>query len=597
MPTIPPVPITTQVFQQDGTGAALRLASAKLKERVSLVDFGGVADGTTDNTAAFNIANAAIYAAGGGTLYIPRGEDKYLALGRIILPNDSASTPNQPSIRWVGDGGHFSGQGQAPLGGTILDLRYAGRSFADGVTNTSTTLTSATAAFTANDEGSEVRGTGIPVSTYIVTRNSATSVTLSKATTANATGVSVTVCSPKIVTLGLGSWGIEGITFLDGGSGHSPFILTTNTTIKPRHCAFIGNTPASTAGSTITPAGQDAIILGGTSQNLDGSHNAAFQGYGTVIRDNFFNRIRRLVYPRTFCNGVVIRDNTSWTQCGAGSDAAAIDIDGGTGTDAGNVVVDNTIEMGNYAYGVKAANAASNTLGPNNFYDSGAGVLAYYRMETLAVYNTIKSGQHDAKPFVSQAAGVINEIRDYTAGGTSEYNGIVQFGRAPAVVDSSVNSFDTYSVTGAAGHLWNEQYFFNSINGFFDYFFYYTPSGGVIEAVFSLQRAASGQARFRLLGDVSNRVESAAELGVYSLAGQALYLGDTTNRIYLINGDIAVPSATGCSFGVNGSQKISFHGATAIAKEAVTGSRGGNAALADLLTKLANKGLITDSTS
>lgn len=42
---------------------------------------------------------------------------------------------------------------------------------------------------------------------------------------------------------------------------------------------------------------------------------------------------------------------------------------------------------------------------------------------------------------------------------------------------------------------------------------------------------------------------------------------------------------------------VGFHGATPIAKQAVTGSRGGNAALADLLTKLAAKGLITDSTS
>lgn len=42
---------------------------------------------------------------------------------------------------------------------------------------------------------------------------------------------------------------------------------------------------------------------------------------------------------------------------------------------------------------------------------------------------------------------------------------------------------------------------------------------------------------------------------------------------------------------------LAFHGATAVAKQTITGSRGGNAALADLLTKLATLGLITDSTS
>jgi len=42
---------------------------------------------------------------------------------------------------------------------------------------------------------------------------------------------------------------------------------------------------------------------------------------------------------------------------------------------------------------------------------------------------------------------------------------------------------------------------------------------------------------------------------------------------------------------------ISVYGANAVAKQTVTGSRGGNAALADLLTKLANLGFITDSTT
>jgi hypothetical protein len=45
------------------------------------------------------------------------------------------------------------------------------------------------------------------------------------------------------------------------------------------------------------------------------------------------------------------------------------------------------------------------------------------------------------------------------------------------------------------------------------------------------------------------------------------------------------------------SQQIGFYGTPKIAKQTVTGSRGGNAALASLLTKLAALGLITDSSS
>jgi hypothetical protein len=42
---------------------------------------------------------------------------------------------------------------------------------------------------------------------------------------------------------------------------------------------------------------------------------------------------------------------------------------------------------------------------------------------------------------------------------------------------------------------------------------------------------------------------------------------------------------------------LGFYGATAATKPTVTGSRGGNAALASLLTALATLGLITDSSS
>lgn len=54
---------------------------------------------------------------------------------------------------------------------------------------------------------------------------------------------------------------------------------------------------------------------------------------------------------------------------------------------------------------------------------------------------------------------------------------------------------------------------------------------------------------------------------------------------------------SGSQIATDTDQKFAFHGSTPVAQETVTGSRGGNAALADLLTKLANKGLIVDSTT
>ena len=47
----------------------------------------------------------------------------------------------------------------------------------------------------------------------------------------------------------------------------------------------------------------------------------------------------------------------------------------------------------------------------------------------------------------------------------------------------------------------------------------------------------------------------------------------------------------------NAASDLGFHGAAAVAKQTVTGSRGGNAALASLLTALDALGIIVDSSS
>jgi hypothetical protein len=55
-------------------------------------------------------------------------------------------------------------------------------------------------------------------------------------------------------------------------------------------------------------------------------------------------------------------------------------------------------------------------------------------------------------------------------------------------------------------------------------------------------------------------------------------------------------SSTNGPLNIN-SPTIGFFGATAIAQPAITGAKGGNTALASLITQLANLGLVTDSTT
>ena len=79
--------------------------------------------------------------------------------------------------------------GLIPQAGTVVKHS---RFVADGVTNTTTTVTSATAAFTSADVGSFVTGAGIPAGATIASVTNATTIVLSAAATATATGVVLT---------------------------------------------------------------------------------------------------------------------------------------------------------------------------------------------------------------------------------------------------------------------------------------------------------------------------------------------------------------------------------------------------------------------
>lgn len=199
----------------------------------------------------------------------------------------------------------------------------------------------------------------------------------------------------KIDTRGLGLLEIANITMKDDGFDSKAFLQTTNTTLKIHDTAWIGN-PAKGGGGSAPD--QDVLILGGTSITIGSGTNAAFQGYGTVIDGNFFNRIRRAVYGRTFANAVVVTNNSIWVQCGGTATEAAIDWIGDSGEpDVGGVISNNLIEMTGYVYGIKLEYVSNFSLVSNNFYDADPLViLAFQYLKTNAVRTLVIDGSYDA---------------------------------------------------------------------------------------------------------------------------------------------------------------------------------------------------------
>jgi hypothetical protein len=196
----------------------------------------------------------------------------------------------------------------------------------------------------------------------------------------------------KIVTYGLGLFGVNDISFKDTTpNANTPFIYTTNTTLNIRRCAFLGATPDTCV--------QDAIILGGTLKPVGTGFNvtdSAMQGYGTVIAENYFNRVRRIVFGRSYCNQVQIIHNYADKDCGTNIvGGACIEINGSL--DVGtipaqigdgclnNVVMGNYLHAINYYYGVKIVKGVRNVIAFNGFIDASVNAVAVARFEGVTI--------------------------------------------------------------------------------------------------------------------------------------------------------------------------------------------------------------------
>jgi hypothetical protein len=129
-------------FLQAGSPAVRRTVQSRLRDTLSVKDFGVVGDGTTDDTAKINAALAYV-ATAGGTLFFPQGN--YLVTGTGLLLDQSALVDSDlkhvcisgagegaTQITYTGTGTAFSYLGAQPNGMnsylTLENMRFLGTS-------------------------------------------------------------------------------------------------------------------------------------------------------------------------------------------------------------------------------------------------------------------------------------------------------------------------------------------------------------------------------------------------------------------------------------------------------------------------------------
>lgn len=210
----------------------------------------------------------------------------------------------------------------------------------------------------------------------------------------------------------------------------------------------------------------------------------------------------------------------------------------------------------------------------------------------------------DAPAIRGQGPGPL--LRLYNAAGTLKFEvandgSITSQTIGTLAVTGTATVGGTLGVTGAA-----------TLNGALNVSGYTTLAGGQANgnwAIFgNLSAFGSGKAyRFRTDGSSLDLEATGVDLIVSNWSGTNF---DGTQRSYLRFAANALASQWAGKVeyvdGLYGTVRhtldgtanaLGFHGATPVAKQTVTGSRGGNAALADLLSKLATVGLITDGSS
>lgn len=107
--------LSNLAYLSTGTGAVARSATAKLRDRLSVKDFGAVGNGVVDDTTAIQAAITAAGTAGGGEVYIPTGVYKISAT--LTIGNGTNTTDSTyQGVSFIGQSRGANADEVAPVG-------------------------------------------------------------------------------------------------------------------------------------------------------------------------------------------------------------------------------------------------------------------------------------------------------------------------------------------------------------------------------------------------------------------------------------------------------------------------------------------------
>lgn len=148
-------------------------------EVFNVKDYGAIGNGTTDDTAAINLALTAARATGGAV----RGNLQYLISAPLIISSDTVLDMTGATIT-LASGSHSNAVQNYAI--------QANRRYLDGVTNSTTTFTSATASFVAGDASKPIRiykNDGTHLDTTISSVTNSTTIVLAANPSVSQTGL------------------------------------------------------------------------------------------------------------------------------------------------------------------------------------------------------------------------------------------------------------------------------------------------------------------------------------------------------------------------------------------------------------------------